>query len=378
MNRVLILGGTGAMGIYLVKLLSESGYWEITVTSRSKRENNIPNVTYIQGNAREFKFISELLRERYDVIVDFMNYGYDEFKDRVQLLTNSTEHYLFLSSCRVYANSAAPITEDNARLLDVSDDMDFLSTNRYALRKARQENMLMALKNKNWTIIRPYITYSDSRLQLGVYEKEQWLYRFLNGKKVVIRREILNKKTSLTCGKDVAFAISRLMLNTAAFGETVNIVTPETITWLEIYMIYRSVLERETGKTFELYTSAHFPLVENCFEGGYNTLYDRLYDRVFCSDKAEKLCGGIGYTPIKIGLGTALTEFIRSGAEFLPVQWDFEALSDRMTGDRTPIDEIFDINGKSVYIDCLNNGRFFEADNYLYGPLDLKGRLQNA
>ena len=93
MNRVLILGGTGAMGIYLVKLLSESGYWEITVTSRSKRENNIPNVTYIQGNAREFKFISELLRERYDVIVDFMNYGYDEFKDRVQLLTNSTEHY---------------------------------------------------------------------------------------------------------------------------------------------------------------------------------------------------------------------------------------------------------------------------------------------
>lgn len=52
-----------------------------------------------------------------------------------------------------------------------------LSIDEYAITKAHQENLLINSKNKNWTIIRPYITYSEQRLQLGTFEKEDWLYR---------------------------------------------------------------------------------------------------------------------------------------------------------------------------------------------------------
>ena len=67
------------------------------------------------------------------------------------------------------------------RLLDVSHDSIYLKTDEYALAKARQEDILRKSGKNNWTIIRPYITYSESRLQLGVLEKEAWLYRALKG-----------------------------------------------------------------------------------------------------------------------------------------------------------------------------------------------------
>lgn len=77
-----------------------------------------------------------------------------------------------MSSARVYARSAdRQITESSSRLLDICDDEEYLRTDDYALTKARQENMLFCAKTQNWTIIRPYITFSEIRLQLGVFEK---------------------------------------------------------------------------------------------------------------------------------------------------------------------------------------------------------------
>ena len=55
--EILILGGTGAMGVPLVKLLSKDN--KLFVTSRSKKENK-ENITYIQGNAKDPEFFSSL------------------------------------------------------------------------------------------------------------------------------------------------------------------------------------------------------------------------------------------------------------------------------------------------------------------------------
>ena len=59
-------------------------------------------------------------------------------------------------------------------------DEEYLKTDEYALSKARQEDILHRSGKNNWTVIRPYITYSEIRLQLGVLEKELWLYRFVH------------------------------------------------------------------------------------------------------------------------------------------------------------------------------------------------------
>ena len=80
--NILILGGTGAMGVPLVKFLAEKNDNNIYVTTRSKRDNK-GNVTYIQGNAREEGFFLSLMEKTYDVIVDFMVYSIDQFEKKI-------------------------------------------------------------------------------------------------------------------------------------------------------------------------------------------------------------------------------------------------------------------------------------------------------
>lgn len=166
MAKILLLGGTGAMGVYLVPELISLGF-EVFVTSRSAKTSDNVKLTYIQGNARYDKFIEKIFVNKYDAIVDFMVYTTEEFQYRHELLLKNTKHYIFLSTYRVFAESNLPITENSPRLLDVSNDSEYLATDEYALMKARQENILRKSQYKNWTIIRPTITYSKTRFQLG-------------------------------------------------------------------------------------------------------------------------------------------------------------------------------------------------------------------
>ena len=185
--EILVLGGTGAIGAHLVSLLSNIGGHNLFVTTRRKMLNE-RNVTYLVGNAHDESFMSELLKRHYDAIVDFMSYKTSEFQHRYKKYLEATSQYVFLSSARVYADCGKSlITEKSPRLLDVCKDEAYLKTDEYALTKARQENLLLSSNKNNWTIIRPYITYSEKRLQLGVLEKEYWLYRALHGRTIVSR-----------------------------------------------------------------------------------------------------------------------------------------------------------------------------------------------
>lgn len=224
--RVLVLGGTGAMGTHLVNLLNRKGY-QVTVTSRRMRDN-FDNVTYVTGNAHESSFLNSLLASHFDVIVDFMVYSTGEFAQRCKTLLKSCGQYIYLSSSRVYADSSSPITENSARLLDVCMDKEFLATDEYALTKARQEDLLRQSGYSNYTIIRPYITFSEIRLQLGVYEKENWLYRALQGRTIVFSKDIADKYTTLTYGLNVAEGIASLIGQSDAYSEAFHITANES------------------------------------------------------------------------------------------------------------------------------------------------------
>ena len=198
--EILVLGGTGAIGNDLVKLLVENGN-DVYVTSRRDRNSYNKNLTYIKGNAADDSFLAEILGQgEWDTIVDFMSYSTDAFRRRVDVLLGSTKQYLFFSSSRVYAESAIPLTEESPRLLDLCKEPEYLSTDEYALAKARQEDILKASEKVNWTIIRPYITYSNIRLQLGFQEKELWLYRALQGRTIIFSNDIGERTTTMTGG----------------------------------------------------------------------------------------------------------------------------------------------------------------------------------
>lgn len=357
MKKILVFGGTGAMGVYLVDILSKTGLYDIDVTSRSSRESHLPHVSYLKGNARDNEFMRSLITKKYDVIIDFMNYNLDEFAGRCTTLLESCGQYVWFSSSRVYANSEQPITEESPRLLEISDDKDFLATNRYALRKARQEDLITKSGYGNYTIIRPYITYSNERLQLGIYEKEQWLYRILKGRNLVINKDIIDKQTTLTYGYDVSFAISKLIDNDRALGKVVQIASSENMTWREILKLYLDILKVKKNLTPKIFLSNKMKAIDELYEGGYNTIYDRVYNRHFNSELIGRLTGnfwGADYKDMRSGLCECLTDFLENNRPFLKIDWQFEAYQDFLTGEYASESEFENDEERKLYLHYRN------------------------
>ena len=324
--KVLILGGTGTMGNHLTNILAEKGE-QIVVTSRSNREEK-ENIKYRQGNAKDIDFLRNILQEEWDVIVDFMIYSEDEFCERVELLLNSTTHYIFLSSARVYCDSSKAITERMTRLLDSSTDKYFLSTSEYSLLKARQENVLRSLNQRNWTIVRPYITYGEERFQLGNLEKENWLYRALKGRSIVFSKDILNHLTTLTYSMDVAVVIERLLGNPKFFGEEYNIVSDYSCSWSDVLNLYLDILEEKFGiRPNVIYQELNDFIKWN--PGRYQIIYDRLYDRVFDNYKISHIVNTQDFVELEEGLRKSMNSFLVN-PKFENINWKYEAIKDKL------------------------------------------------
>lgn len=334
--EILVLGGTGAMGVPLVKLLSQRGQ-TVYVTTRSQRQNT-ENVTYICGNAKDEVFFKRLMSRNYDAIIDFMVYGTEELQQRLDSLLTHTSQYFFFSSSRCYADSSVAIREDSPRLVDVCKDPEYLATDEYGLAKGKEENLLFNSKKKNWTIIRPYITYNAYRLQLGVYEKENWLRRALEGRTVVFPEDIASKKTSLTFGPDVAGAVVELIGNEKAYGQAFHITTAESYTWGEILEFYCNKIEQKTGKRPKVKIVKDSIGLQRVWNP-WQIKYDRLYNRTFDNSKIESVRGEYNYKPCFEGLSECLDEFLEN-PKWLSVNTKYEAWCDRQTGEITPLVEI--------------------------------------
>jgi len=344
--RILILGGTGAIGDHLAQLLAQNGS-ETFVTSRTHRRSQ-NDVHYIQGDAQDIIFLQGILKEKWNAIIDFMSYSTPAFEERVDLLLESTSQYVFLSSSRVYAGSPAPLTESSPLLADVSQDKEFLSTDDYALRKARQESLLHNSERKNWTIIRPYITYSEKRLQLGVLEKESWLYRALHGRSIIFSSDICSKLTTMTYGLDVSKGIAALIGNPKAMGDTFNIMTNESTSWANVLAVYLEILEKHLGYKPKVLLLDKGKL---CLPGSlkYQIVYDRLYDRRFDNSKIAQHTDIAGFTKTGTGLRCCLGEFLKNPV-FKSISWEAEALKDRQAKEHTPLYEIQNMRQKGRYL----------------------------
>lgn len=304
--RILILGGTGAMGIHVSHLLAQMGH-QVVVTSRRRHTSGNSNLTYRIGNAKDRTFLNGLLTEHWDAIVDFMIWSTPEFKERVRPFLEATSQYVFLSSYRVYADSSL-IREDSPRLLDVVDDAEYLATDEYALAKARCEDVLFESGKSNWTIARPAVTYDASgRFQLAVHESDTWLWRAVHHIPVPLPDVILNKQGTMTWGGDAARMIALLVGNPRALGEAFTVSTNEHASWRGIASIYMDIVPLEI-------VDCPMNKFEKAHGAKYQIRYDRMYNRVIDNNKILKATGlrQEQLTGIHEGLKRELQSYLRS------------------------------------------------------------------
>lgn len=338
------------MGNPLSRILYQKGN-DVYVTSRSAHKSSPYGVKYIQGNAGDVKFLDVLLScEIYDAVVDFIVRDKSNFESAADLILRKSRQFVFISSARVYAQSDVPITEETPRLLDVSEDTEYLKTEEYALAKAREENFLKDSGMLNWTIIRPTITYNSHRLQLGVLEKENWLYRALHGRTIVFSKDIGSKITTMTYGDDVSMGIASVIGKHEALGEVFHITSSLSLPWDRVLEIYLSVLRQRLPTRLQpkvIYTETSSNLKFK--EKRYQIIYCRYFDRSFDNTKISRFCDITKFTPPEEGIARCLNEFLDNPV-FRSIDWRIEAVNDRVSNERTRLKEIPDVKSKILYL----------------------------
>ena len=286
-KKILVLGATGAMAVYLIPLLLEKGYSVTGVTLDEVTSEN-KNLTYIKADAKDIDFLKGQLEKKFDAVYDFMVYNrVEDFEKYYKLFLENTKHYIFFSTYRVYADDS-PLSETAKRLHDIKKPDDFVTELEYSIYKAEEEDLLNNSPYNNYTIVRPAITYSKRRFQLTILEANVLVYRMLTGKTVVLPESAMDKQATMSWAGDVAKMLSGILFNEKAFGETYNVSTAEHHTWREIAEIYKELgnLKYITvdDETFLNITA------KGATYAVQQLKYDRCFDRIVDNSKILSLC----------------------------------------------------------------------------------------
>jgi len=290
MKKVLILGATGAMATYLIPELLAKGY-SVTGVALDDAITDGENYTHIKADAMDLDFLATELARGYDGIVDFMIYNSREKLGKYyKLFLDNCEHYIYLSTYRVYAGEY-PITEESPRLLDVEKPCGFVSELEYSIYKAEGENLLLASPYDNFTIVRPAITYSKRRFQLTILEANVLITRMRAGKTVVLPESAMEYEATMSWAGDVAKMLSAILFNRKAFREAYTLSTAEHHKWREVAEIYRRI----GGLKYVTVSDEEFI---DIFSGGENKeriyqqlKYDRCFHRIVDNSKILELAG---------------------------------------------------------------------------------------
>ena len=314
-KKVLVLGSTGAMGQYIVPYLADMGY-EVCAVSLADEVPYNDKVTCIKGNAKDKAFLTELLSRKFDGIVDFMVYTGHSFEEFYKLFLDNTDHYIFLSSCRVYANEETPIKETSPRLLDYCQDKELVASDDYCIYKAKSENILMLSDYKNWTIVRPATTFSKMRYQLVTLEAMDVVGRAQRGQKVVLPKEAKDIPATLCWAGDVSMMIAKLLFNEPAKQEIFNVCSAEYRTWGEIAEYYNRICGLEAvWVDKEDYLKILRPELPTWVR--WQLEYARLFNRITDNSKVLK------YTGMKQEDLMPMYDSLKMMVEAVPVGYQF-------------------------------------------------------
>ena len=104
MKKVLLIAGGGTLGTYTAEECLKLGYKVDVVCLEDKISNN-ENFRYYKANAT-IEYLENLFsKEHYNGIVNFIHYpNHEDYIPYHELLSNNTEHLIFLSSYRVYGD----------------------------------------------------------------------------------------------------------------------------------------------------------------------------------------------------------------------------------------------------------------------------------
>ena len=234
-KRVLLIAGGGTLGTYVSEELLRLGAFVEVICPEEKVSDN-ERLVFHQSLATEELLRDLFSKKHYDGIVNFIHYKeVEDYKKIHPLLISNTDHLIFLSSYRVYANEQHPITEDAPRLADVLTDKEFFEKEKYALPKAKCEDYLRQERaGEPWTIVRPVISFSSKRLDLLLYSGKDVLNFADRNEEMLMPSFVKDHAAGLDWAGNSGKLIANLLFKKNAIGEAFTVYSGQGLTWGEV------------------------------------------------------------------------------------------------------------------------------------------------
>eukprot|EP00877_Chromochloris_zofingiensis_P001834 jgi/Chrzof1/11651/Cz06g03210.t1 len=282
-KKILMMGGTRFIGLYLARMLVEQGH-EVTLYTRGKKaitsqiaddtdagyQQFASKIKHIAGDRQDFDDVkSKLKGSGFQVVYDINGREAEEAAPLVEALGSDLEQYIYCSSAGVYLKSdQMPHREEDAvdpksRHKGKLDTEDFLEKS-----------------GVNWTSIRPVYIYGP----LNYNPVEEWFFhRIKAGRPIPVPGSGL-QITQLGHVKDLAKAFMATLGNPAASKQVFNISGERFVTFDGIA---KACAKAAGAPEPEL---VHFNAKD--FDFGKKKAFPMRDQHFFASiDKAEKLLG---------------------------------------------------------------------------------------
>src|SRR5687767_716949 len=117
--KLLIIGGTRFLGRHFVAAALERGH-EVTLFNRGTQSSALPGVESIRGDRN--KDLGKLQDRRWDAVVDTCGYLPRAVKEAAEVLADSVERYVFISSQSAYADVSVPGVDETFPLAGLTDE----------------------------------------------------------------------------------------------------------------------------------------------------------------------------------------------------------------------------------------------------------------
>jgi UDP-glucose 4-epimerase len=206
--RILIMGGTRFIGVYLTKILVEQGH-EVVLFNRGKKPAPVEGIQQIHGDRTDATQLKEKLSgENFDAIFDNNGRELSDTQPLAEIFKDRVKHFVYMSSAGVYLKS------DQMPHIE-GDPVDPKSRHKG---KHETETFLAEL-GLPWTSIRPTYIYGPQNYN----DLEAWFFeRIVRDRPIPIPGNGLHF-TQLGHCQDLASAMASVLGNTQAISQIYNI-----------------------------------------------------------------------------------------------------------------------------------------------------------
>ncbi|MCV3217038.1 NAD-dependent epimerase/dehydratase family protein [Plectonema radiosum NIES-515] len=207
--RILIMGGTRFIGVYLTKLLVEEGHKVVLFNRGNRPVPSLPGIEQITGDRTDAVQLKEKLsKENFDVVFDNNGRELTDTQPLAEIFSDRVQHFVYMSSAGVYLKSdQMPHVEGDA--------VDPKSRH-----KGKHETeAFLTQSGLPFTSIRPTYIYGPSNYN----ELESWFFdRIVRDRPIPIPGNGMHI-TQFGHVKDLAKAMTKIVGNKQAIGQIYNV-----------------------------------------------------------------------------------------------------------------------------------------------------------